>query len=286
MTRRSTRDVMLAAASGGYAVPAVNIVDDLSLRALCRAAEDAASPVIVQTSVKTVRSLSAEYLATAFARAVRDVSVPVALHLDHCPDRQVITECLNCGWDSVLFDASDRPYDAALSETREVVAEARAAGASVESEIENIAGVEDDIGADEQGGLYTVSQVAGFVTASGCDFFAPAVGTAHGMYAKSPQLDPERARQIAQATAVPLVLHGGTGLTVEQFHDFIQAGCHKVNLSTTLKHAYMRSALEHLQIAERTQTWDPPALFAHISDAVSDDARRYFTWFGSEGRAD
>ncbi len=143
MTIAKTVDLVVAAKEAGYAVPAVNIVDDLSLRAVVAAAEEAQSPVIIQTSVKTVKSIGAPLLSSIFSYAADAVSVPVSLHLDHCPDRSFITLAIENGWSSVLFDASDRPLEQAWQETREVVAEAHAKGVGVECEIENIVGVED-----------------------------------------------------------------------------------------------------------------------------------------------
>lgn len=284
MTRTTTAQILDAAAHGRYAVPAVNIVDDLSTRAVCRSAQSARSPVILQTSVKTVRMLGADFLAFVVGRAAREVDVPVSLHLDHCGDRAVISECLEHGWSSVLFDASDRKLDDARTEMIEVVAEAHGRGAAVEAELENIAGVEDDLGADAEGGRYPGDVLKDFVQATSCDFFAPAVGTAHGMYKRAPRLDPQRAADLATALGVPLVLHGGTGLTREQFGAFIEAGCAKVNISTALKYGYMKSALAHLVEAQAADRWDPPSLFRAIGASLVEQIAVFFDWFGSAGK--
>ena len=161
MSTAKTVDLVVAAKEAGYAVPAVNIVDDLSLRAVVAAAEEAQSPVIIQTSVKTVKSIGAPLLSSIFSFAAESVSVPVALHLDHCPDRAFITVAVENGWSSVLFDASDRPLEQAWQETKEVVAEVHAKGVGVECEIENIVGVEDGVGSDEPGHAYSSEQLKG-----------------------------------------------------------------------------------------------------------------------------
>ena len=169
MSIAKTVDLVVAAKEAGYAVPAVNIVDDLSLRAVVTAAEGAQSPVIIQTSVKTVKSIGAPLLSSIFSFAAQSASVPVALHLDHCPDRAFITVAVENGWSSVLFDASDRPLEQAWQETKEVVAQAHAKGVGVECEIENIVGVEDGVGSDEEGHSYSSEQLVEVVTTSGAD---------------------------------------------------------------------------------------------------------------------
>ena len=106
--------------------------------------------------------------------------VPVALHLDHCPDRAVISACLAAGWNSVLFDAHELSVEENERQCIEVVAEARAAGADVEGEIEGIRGVEDGIGSDDEGPIQTLEVAVGFIERTGVDIFAPAIGNAHG----------------------------------------------------------------------------------------------------------
>lgn len=140
------KDIVDRAMEQRYGVAAINIFNDLTLEAVLAAAVEQNAPVIVQTSVKTVRSVGLDVLYGMWQTMTAGIEVPVCLHLDHCPDRQVITDCLRKGWNSVLFDASSRPVADNLAETIEVVAEARAAGAHVEGEIEAITGVEDGIG--------------------------------------------------------------------------------------------------------------------------------------------
>lgn len=283
MTMANTLELLRAARAGSYAVPAVNIVDELSIRAVVAAAERASSPVILQTSVKTVKLVGAEPLAASARLAAQDASVPVALHLDHCPDRAVISEAIRHGWSSVLFDASDRPLDQAWSETSEVVAEAHAAGVTVESEIENIIGVEDGVGSDEALHSYTVDQLVEVAHDTGADMIAPQLGTAHGEYTAEPVLRVDRVAELAALTEVPIVLHGGTGLSTTDFHEFIDAGISKINISTALKLAYMRSSLAHLTECERTGRWEPVKLFAAISEAVEQVLTEHAETFRSAG---
>ncbi len=269
----------------GYAVPAVNVLDDISLRAVVAAAVEASAPLIVQISVKTVKQLGTALTTTTFRLAAQDVPIPVALHLDHCPDRAVISDVVAAGWSSVLFDASDRELADAERETGEVVAEAHAAGVDVESEIENIVGVEDGVGSDVALHAYPVAQLAQIAARTGVDLLAPQLGTAHGRYKARPVLRPDRVRDLAALTDVPIVLHGGTGLTAADFAGFIEAGVSKINISTAVKMAYMRAAAAHLDVARATDTWDPPSMFRDIRSAVQDAIATHIEWFGASGHA-
>ena len=280
-TLTMTRD----ARARGYAVPAVNILDDLSLRAVIAAAVHARSPLIVQISVKTVRSIGTDLMTTMFRSAASGVDIPVALHLDHCPDRAVISDVVRAGWSSVLFDASDRSLEDAERETAEVVAEAHAQGVDVESEIENIVGVEDGVGSDVALHSYDVPTLAAVAERTGVDLLAPQLGTAHGEYKAKPVLLPERVRELAALSDRPIVLHGGTGLSREDFAAFIDAGVSKINISTAVKVAYMRSAETHLAGARERGKWDPPSMFRDISDAVTSAIAECIDEFGSAGRA-
>ena len=281
----STLTMTRTARERGYAVPAVNILDDLSLRAVIAAAAAASSPLIIQISVKTVRSIGTDLITTMFRHAAGDVAVPVALHLDHCPDRAVISDVVRAGWSSVLFDASDRDLETAERETAEVVSEAHAAGVDVESEIENIIGVEDGVGSDVSLHSYDVGTLAAVAQRTGVDVLAPQLGTAHGEYTAQPVLLPERVRELAALTDRPIVLHGGTGLSAEDFATFIAAGVSKINISTGVKVAYMRSAEKHLAEARATNRWDPPSMFRDISAAVQAAIAVHIEEFGAAGRA-
>ena len=157
----------------------------------------------------------------------RGIEVPVTLHLDHCPERAVISDCLRTGWNSVLFDGSALPVEENTRQTVEVVEEARRYGAHVEGEIEGIAGVEDGVGSDTADGRQSLEVVVDFVRTTGVDVFAPAIGNAHGLYKAEPTLDAQRVSDIVAAVAIPIALHGGTGMTNAQFKDLIGRGCAK-----------------------------------------------------------
>jgi fructose-bisphosphate aldolase class II len=268
-----------------YGVPAINIFNDLTLEGVLAGAVEARSPLIVQTSVKTVRSIGSDVLFAMWKAMTAGIEVPVSLHLDHCPDRAVISECLAKGWNSVLFDAHELPVEENQRQTVEVVAEARRCGAHVEGEIEGITGVEDGIGSDEESARQSVEVQVGFVRATGVDVFAPAIGNAHGEYKTAPRLDFDRVSDIVAEHPVPIALHGGTGLSDEAFTDLISRGCAKVNISTALKMTYMRSSLSNLRSAEEKGKWDPPTLFTAVRQDVVDLTTGFAQTFGSAGKA-
>ncbi len=268
-----------------YGVAAINIVNDLTLEAVLAAAVRERSPVIIQTSVKTVKAIGLDLLYAMWTELTSGIDVPVSLHLDHCPDRAVISACLRKGWNSVLFDGSSLPVPENQRQTIEVVAEARSYGASVEGEIEAITGVEDGIGSDEVAASQSLPVALDFIRATGVDVFAPAIGNAHGVYRIEPKLDAQRVSDIVAAQPVPIALHGGTGLTDAQFTDLIARGCAKVNISTALKVTYMKASLAFLRDAEQRDKWDPPSLFTAVRSAVMDLAAEHMRRFGSAGKA-
>ncbi len=268
-----------------YGVAAFNIVNDLTLEAVLAAAVDRRAPVIVQTSVKTVKSIGRDVLFGMWRSMTEGIEVPVTLHLDHCPEREVITSCLEAGWNSVLFDASALPVEENRRQTQEVVAEARRYGADVEGEIEGIKGVEDDVGSDEESERQSLDVALGFIRTTGIDCFAPAIGNAHGMYAAEPTLDAQRVSDIVDEEPIPIALHGGSGMTDAQFADLIARGCAKVNISTALKRTFMRANLDFLREAETEDRWDPPSLFRSVRADVVAMASDHIRRFGSEGKA-
>ncbi|MEF2976075.1 class II fructose-bisphosphate aldolase [Subtercola sp. YIM 133946] len=281
----SLKEIVDRAFAERYGVPAINIVNDLTLEGVLTGAVNSNSPVIVQTSVKTVRAIGAPVLFAMWQAMTEGISVPVTLHLDHCPYRDVISECLELGWNSVLFDASQLPVEENQRQTIEVVAEARRYGAHVEGEIESITGVEDGVGSDTESKRQSLEVSLRFIEATGIDVFAPAIGNAHGVYKTEPTLDFDRVSEIVAAHPIPIALHGGSGMTDDQFHDLIARGCAKVNISTSLKMVFMQSTLASLTRSEETSKWDPPTLFADVSRDVVALTSSLADTFGSAGKA-
>jgi fructose-bisphosphate aldolase class II len=278
----STKEILDRAFAGHYGVAAINVFNDLTIEAALAAAEELKAPIILQTSVKHVKMTGIDAMyAMWFAYASR-VSIPTALHLDHCPERDVISACLAKGWNSVLFDASKLSVDENKRQCVEVVAEARKYGAHVEGEIEGFKRTEEMVG-DEAEHVQSLATVVDFVKATGVDVFAPAIGNAHGTYKSAPKLDSQRVTDIVAATGIPVALHGGTGMSPEQFSDLIARGCAKVNISTALKIAFMKSGNDFMN--EHPGDYDPPKLFAAQRAAVMEMAKYHIRLFGSEGKA-
>jgi len=277
-----TKEIIDRAFEGRYGVAAINVVNDLTMEAVLAAAENLRAPLIVQTSVKTVKSIGADVLMAMWRTMTAHTSVPVALHLDHCPEREVITLCLRNGWNSVLFDGSQLSVEENRRQCTEVVAEAKPYGALVEGEIEGFKRVEEtaDGEAVEAQSLETAVE---FIRSTGVDVFAPAIGNAHGMYRATPTLDSQRVTDIVEATGIPVALHGGTGMTAEQFSDLIGRGCAKVNISTALKIRFMQSGYDYM--TENPGKYDPPSLFKVQRAAVKEMAEEHIRMFGSEGKA-
>ena len=277
------QEILRDAFTRRYGVGAFNVVNELTMQAVLAAAAETKSPVIIQVSVKTVKQLGARMIQQMFQDFARRVPIPAALHLDHCPDRAMIEECVAAGWNSVLFDASNLSYADNLAQTTAVVAFAHAHGVAVEGELEAVAGVEDDIGSDTEGFVVPLGQAVEFMRATGIDSFAPAIGTAHGVYRSEPKIDFQRVAQIVAAEPRPLVLHGGTGLKDEVIQELIRLGAVKVNISTQLKITYTEALRAHL--AEHPTQHDPAKLHAVAQAKVQAMAAGYMRVFGSEGRA-
>jgi fructose-bisphosphate aldolase class II len=277
-----TQEIVKRAFDARYGVAAINVVNDLTMEAVLAAAEELRAPLIVQTSVKTVTSIGSDVLFGMWTAMTDRLSVPVALHLDHCPDREVISLCLAKGWNSVLFDGSKLSVDDNKQQTVEVVGEARRYGALVEGEIEPFKRVED-MAEDERENEQALATAIDFIRTTGVDVYAPAIGNAHGMYKAAPKLDNQRVTDIVEATGVPVALHGGTGMTPDQFSDLIARGCAKVNISTALKIRFMQSGYDYM--TEHPGEYDPPRLFAAQRAAVVDMAKDHIRLFGSDGKA-
>jgi len=266
-----------------YGVGAFNIVDDVTMQAVLAAAAKARSPVIVQVSVKTVKVWGAKLIQIMFAEMARKVPIPATLHLDHCPDRKVIRECLESGWNSVLFDGSKLDYEEVLQQTKEVVALARKYGAAVEGEVEAVKGVEDGVGGDYSTPIIPLDKAVAFIRETGIDSFAAGIGTAHGLYEGEPKINFQRVSEIVAAQSTPLVLHGGTGLSDEVFTELIARGEAKVNISTQLKITMADTYRSYLN-AHPTE-YDPLKLLGAVGDQVAKMVGEFLHIFGSEGKA-
>jgi len=283
MSITNMEPILRAARDGGYAVGAFNVVDYNSMRAVVRAAEELNAPVIIQTSVKTVRFWGHRAMVEWFRVLCADSPVPAALHLDHCKEVSFCISCIEAGWTSVMIDASAEPFEENRRMTGEVLAAAEPAGVSVEAELGRIVGVEEHVAvADADAQLADPDTAAAFCEGLRLAAFAPAIGTAHGLYKGEPRIAFDRLDEIARRTGLPIALHGGTGLSEEVFRRCIELGCAKVNISTQLKYAFIDGFCEY---HEANRTYDPLKVIGAQFERVKVEMAEKMRLFGSAGRA-
>jgi ketose-bisphosphate aldolase len=279
------KQMLAVARRDGWAVAAFNPVDYASMKAIIQAAADLKAPVIIQTSAKTVKYYGHEPIVSWARELAGAVSVPVALHLDHGKDIKMLERCIDTGWTAVMIDASDKPYEENIALTREVLAMAAKKDVGVEAELGEIGGVEEDIVVAEENSHHAeANQALQFVReAPGLAVFAPAIGTAHGVYKKEPKIDWEALTKISKGSSVPLALHGGTGLSDEILQRAIRLGCSKVNISTNLKHVFIDDFVDYYD--NHPEEYEPlkvlEAQFAGMKALVTEKIRQ----FGGAGRA-
>lgn len=223
------------------AVPAFTVYTLESIKAVCDAAERVDLPVILQAGSSSYRATSRTTLAAAALAAGREASVPVGVHLDHATDPDEIRACVRLGYTSVMVDGSHLPFEDNVALTRSVVDDAHRAGVWVEAELGAVAG-DEDASTDAVAGELTDPQQAGeFVDRTRVDALAVAVGTVHGFSATPVRVDLERLRAIANSCAVPLVLHGASGVTDADLAAAVARGIAKVNINAELRRAYLRA---------------------------------------------
>lgn len=279
----SLPEVMDRAFEKRYGVAAFNTVDDITMHGVIRAAEQSKSPLIVQISVKTVKFWGARVVHDMFTEMAGRAKVPVALHLDHCPDPEVAKMCIDVGWNSVLFDGSGMSFEENQRITKEVCAYAKSKGVAVEGEVVGVGGVEDGMGSDEEGALPPIEKEFEFIADTGIYCYAPPIGTAHGFYKATPKIRYDRMETLVKKTNMPMVLHGGTGLNDEVYGKLIALGAAKVNISTALKKTYADGFKNYLE--KKPTEYDPLKLIGAVQNDVTALAQHYFKLFGSEGQA-
>lgn len=226
-------EVLKKAQKEKYAVGLFNTTDTDMLQAVIEAAEESNSPVILGTAEVLLPYGELKLIAPSVIAAAKRAKVPVVVHYDHGLTFDRCIEALKLGFSSIMFDGSAKPYEQNIAETREMVKIAHAFGATVEGEIGHVgeAAKEDNLLTD----MYTTPEEAkAYLDATGVDALAVAIGSAHGVYKKKPMLSIERLKEISGAVKVPLVLHGGSGLSDDDFKNTIRNGIAKVNIFTDL----------------------------------------------------
>jgi len=268
-----------------YALGAFNVLDTHFLRALFAAAKQQRSPFIINIAEVHFKYLSLDTLVEAVKYEAARHDIPVVLNLDHGLHFEAVVQALRLGFTSVMFDGSTLDYEENVRQTREVVKMCHAVGVSVEGEL-------GAVGGDEGGALYGHADEAfftdpekarDFVDRTGIDALAVAIGNAHGKYKGEPKLDFARLEAIRQQTALPLVLHGGSGISDADFRRAISLGIHKINFYTGMSQAALAAVDKNM--TARDQIYDEFAeLMLSIEQAITDIVAEQMRIFGSEGK--
>ena len=268
-----------------YAVGLFNTHDTDMLEAAIAAAEEARSPIIIGTAEVLLPYGDLPLIAPALVAAAKRATVPVVVHYDHGLTFGKTMEALKLGFSSVMYDASAKPYDENIAETKEVVKIAHAFGATVEGEIGHVGLAAD--GDDKNGQYTTVDEAVDFQTKTGVDALAVAVGTAHGVYKTKPCLQFDRIAELKAAVAAPLVLHGGSGLADDDFRQAIKCGIAKLNIHTDMVIAGMKAMREQCAChdAAKPATWDYLDTRKAKVEAIKQVVARKLQLFGSVNKA-
>jgi fructose-bisphosphate aldolase, class II len=281
----SMKDMLNKAKAEGYAVGQFNLNNLEFTQAILQAAEEEKSPVILgvsegagrymggfKTVVKMVEGLMEDY----------NITVPVAIHLDHGSSFEKCKEAIDAGFTSVMIDASHHPFDENVEITSKVVEYAHAKGVSVEAELGTVGGQEDDVIAE--GVIYAdANECVELVKRTGIDTLAPALGSVHGPYKGEPNLGFKEMEEIGNLTGLPLVLHGGTGIPTKDITKAISLGTAKINVNTENQIASAKAVRETL--AAKPEEYDPRKYLGPARDAIKATVIGKIKEFGSSNKA-
>ena len=283
----SMKEMLEQALEGQYAVGQYNLNNLEFTQAILQAAEAEQSPLICGVSEGAARSMGGFNLVVEMVKALLDtynISVPVAIHLDHGSSFAHCMQAIRAGFTSVMYDGSSLPLEENISETRKVVEAAHSLGVSVEAELGRIGGQEDDIIVEDPEQAYAIpEECQELVEKTGVDFLAPALGSVHGPYKGEPQLDFARMEKIRDMTGCPLVLHGGTGIPTRDIHRAIAAGTCKINVNTENQLSFTRRVREVL--AEKPDLYDPRKYLGPGREAIQATVEEKIREFGSAQKA-
>ncbi|MDR2894575.1 MAG: class II fructose-bisphosphate aldolase [Alistipes sp.] len=225
----------------GKALLATNFYNYETLSAVLQAAHATGSPVILQLTKSSIDYMGLGMAVDMGRRGLADYGLQGWIHLDHGGSVELVRRCLDAGFDSVMIDASEEPFEKNVETTAEVVRMAAPYGANVEAELGFVAKLGQQQAGGAAAGFTTAVDAARFVDSTGVDALAIAIGSAHGFYKEAPKLDIVRLGEIAAAVDIPLVLHGSSGIPGEMVQEAIRGGICKVNLATEIKNAFMKN---------------------------------------------
>ena len=269
---------------GHYAVGAFNCLSIEHVMGAIQAAEELRSPIILQLAEVQFPCAPMEMMAPVYLEAAAKSTVPVAVHLDHGQSLETCVKAIQLGFNSVMFDGANLPFEENVRQTAEIVRIARAAGVSVEAELGKVG--DTGFGGEGTGeatpDVFTdVEESAEFIARTGVDALAIAIGNLHGRYVATPQLNIERLREIAQRNNLPLVLHGGSGTSEEDFKSCIHNGISKINVATALQMAVTDAVRNYV-------TGCPSANYIDMKDvivkATCESVKQHILLFESNGK--
>lgn len=266
------------------AIGAFNTPNLECINAVLAAAEKLNVPVIL-AHVELHESVSPlEIIGPVMVQAAKLAKVPVCVHLDHCETLSYMERALELGFTGVMYDGSLLPYEENIANTRKAVAMAHAVGAGVEAELGALASREGGT-SNGSGPVYTdPEQAVEFCRETGIDVFAPSFGTAHGIYKDKPVLDLDRVKVIAEKTGLPLVMHGGSGVSPEDYRTGIRNGLRKINYYSYMSKAGTNAVRELLEKQDVTFFHDLAMAAQNAMEVDAEKAMRIFT--GNEVRSE
>lgn len=275
-------EVLYPAKQKKYAVGLFNAVNLEMARGIIAAAEEAGSPVIMGTAEVLFSYGPLEELSYYLLPMAKKAGVPVVIHLDHGLKKETCQKALELGFSSIMYDCSTDFYEENVRKMKEMAEIAHSYGATIEGELGHVGNNEDGEDMQNPSRYFTDPKLAkDFVEKTGVDALAIAVGNAHGAYKLPPKLDFSRIQAIASAVDVPLVLHGGSGLTDDDFRKAVSLGISKVNIFTDINIAAARAAAKASSEADKGIT----EMIPFVVDAVKQETMKKMTLFGCNGKA-
>lgn len=279
-------DVLIPARRHKYGVGLFNAVNLELARGIIAAAEATRSPVIMGTAEILLPYGPLEEVSYYLIPMAKKANVPVVIHLDHGLKKETCLKALELGFTSIMYDCSTDSYDENVKKVKEMADIAHSYGATIEGELGHVGDNEGSFEAashlSDSSRFFTDPKLAkDYVEKTGVDALAIAIGNAHGAYKLPPKLDFERIRTIAQTVDVPLVLHGGSGLTDQDFRRAIYEGISKVNIFTDINVAAMKAEISHFTDVNKGIIDLIPAAV----DAIKQETKKKMLLFGSDGKA-
>lgn len=265
-----------------YAVGSFSIANIEMIQGVVRAAEETKSPIILQIAEVRLNHSPLHIIGPAMLAAANGAKVPVAVHLDHGTTLECIGEALRLGFTSVMFDGSHLPFEKNIEMTKEVVSMAKGYGAAVEAEIGCVGGSEDG-SVDIAMRCTSPDQAEIFAERTGVDALAIAIGNAHGFYKEAPELRFDILESVRDRVSVPLVLHGGTGISEDDFIRCHQSGIKKINIATATFAAAERKVKEGYENGGIKGYYD---MHVRQIEGAYENAKKHMEIFCSIGKAE